>query len=146
MIQTTIPVQYKGKTYDYNVEWLEYEDLELMTAGALKIWRPNLKEKLDWVFGNLRPRICLVCGEPFGVWDMHEGILSRNDIRGWRGAKKLLIMSELNCTPLHHKCHMDRPPSREDTWKYQEEFYGRDLLENWYFSLPWKLGKPPRFF
>lgn len=146
MIQTTVPVQYKDERYDYNVEWLEFDDLELMTGDALKVWRPNIKEKLDWVFGNLRSRTCLVCGKPFGVWDMHECVLTRNDVRGWKGTKKLLIMSELNCIPLHHKCHMDHPPSRKAAWKYQEEFYGRDLLEQWYFGLPWKLGKPPRLF
>lgn len=145
MIQTTIPVLYKDERYEYNVEWLELDDLELMTGDALKVWRPNLKEKLDWVFGNLRPRTCLVCGKPFDVFDMHEGIISRNDVRGWKGNKKLLIMSELNCTPLHHQCHMDRPPIRETAWKYQLEFYGRELLRQWYFDLPFKVG-PPRLF
>ena len=145
MIQTTVPVQYKGGRYKYNVEWLEFDDLDLMTTDALKVWRPNLKEKLDWVFGNLRPRVCLACGEPFDVWDMHESILSRNDVRGWKWPKKLLIMSELNCIPLHHTCNIDHPPSREAAWEYQKEFYGRDLLERWYYRLPFKVG-PPRFF
>lgn len=145
MIQTTIPVQYKGVSYKYNVEWLGLGDLELMTGEALRVWRPDLKEKLDWVFGNLRPRVCLVCGKPFSVFDMHEGVLSRNDARGWKWPKKLLIMSELNCIPLHHSCNTDRPPSREDAWQYQAEFYGRELLERWYFGLPFKAG-PPRLF
>jgi len=145
MIQTTIPVQYKNEAYKYNVEWLEFEDLHIINGAALTEWRPNLKQKLNWVFGELRPRTCLVCGEPFGIFDMHEGILSRNDVRGWKGTKKLLIMSELNCLPLHHVCHMDRPPSREAAWEYQLGFYGRDLLEQWYYSLPWKIG-PPRLF
>ena len=145
MIQVIIPVKSKGELYDYEVEWLVPKDLETMTGEALKIWRPNLKEKLDWVFGNLRPRICLTCGEPFGVWDMHEGILSRNDVRGWKGPKKLLIMSELNCIPLHHACHLYAPPSRGTVWEYQVEFYGRELLERWYFGLPFKAG-PPRLF
>ena len=145
MIQTTVPVQYKDGIYPYNVEWLEMDDLELMTGDALKVWRPNIKEKLDWVFGNLRPRICLVCGKPFSVFDAHEAILSRNDVRGWKGHKKLLIMSELNILPLHHVCHLHSPPSREAAWKYQEEFYGRELLKQWYYSLPFKVG-PPRLF
>ena len=145
MIQTTIPVQYKNELYEYNVEWLELEDLDLMTVDALKVWRPNLKEKLDWVFGNLRARVCIACGNPFIYWDMHEGILSRNDVRGWKGPKKLLIMSEINCVPLHHTCNTDRPPSREDVWQYQQEFYGRELLLLWYYSLPFKVG-PPRLF
>jgi len=146
MINTTIPTLYQGMFYPYNVEWLELDDLELMTGDALTAWRPNLKQKLNWVFGNLRPRTCLVCGKPFGVFDMHEAVLSRNDVRGWKKTKKLLIMSELNCLPLHHSpCHMDYPPSREEAWKYQEEFYGRKLLEQWYESLPFKDG-PPRLF
>ena len=143
MIQTTIQTSYNGIIYPYNVEWLQLEDLGIINGEALTAWRPNLKQKLNWVFGNRRPRTCLVCGEPFGIFDMHEGILSRNDVRGWKGTKKLLIMSELNCIPLHHKCHMDRPPSREAAWEYQMEFYGRDLLERWYFGLPFKIG-PPR--
>ena len=145
MIQITIPSKYKDGPYDYNVEWLVLEDVYLMHGKALGQWRPNLKEKLDWVFGNLRPRTCLICGKPFAVFDMHEGILSRNDVRGWKGPKKLLIMSEFNCIPLHHVCHMDHSPSREAVWEYQVEFYGRKLLKRWYFGLPFKAG-PPRLF
>ena len=145
MIQTTIQTLYQGMLYPYNVEWLEEEDLGLMTGDDLTRWRPDLKQKLNWVFGNLRPRTCLACGKPFGVWDMHEGILSRQDVRGWKKTKKLLIMSELNCIPLHHVCHMDHPPSREDVWHYQTQFYGWEALNYWYFGLPFKDG-PPRLF
>lgn len=145
MIQTTIPVLYKDEPYDYNIEWLELGDIKLMTGNALRIWRPDLKEKLDWVFGNLRPRVCLICGKPFGTFDLHEGILSRGDVRGWKGTKKLLIFSELNCIPLHHACHLYAPPSRGTVWEYQMNFYGRELLNTWYTGLPWKVG-PPRLF
>lgn len=145
LIHTTITTTLRGYLYNYNIEWLEFDDLEIMTGDALKMWRPNLKERLDWIFGNLRPRTCLVCGKSFGTFDMHEGILSRQDVRGWKGSKKMLIMSEINCVPLHHKCHMDRPPSREDAWHYQVGFYGWEVLNRWYFGLPFKIG-PPRFF
>ena len=80
------------------------------------------------------------------MFDLHEGIVSRQDARGWRPVQKRLIMTELNCIPLHHKCNLDNPPSREAVWEYQEAWYGRAALMDWYTSLPWKSGKPPRNF
>ncbi len=99
---------------------------------------------LDDIFSGCRPRICLVCGKPFDVFDMHEGIVTRRDAQGWKNPA--LIMTELNCVPLHHMCHLDGPPSRQAVWDYQKGFYGKDALLTWYNGLPWKSGKPPRYF
>ena len=131
---------------DYEIDWLEATDIGELAASFLRDWRRELKEKLDWVFGAIRPRICMVCHQPFGAWDMHEGVVSRNDVRGWKKPLRLLIMSEVNCIPLHHACHMDRPPTREDVWAYQMCFYGEQVLYGWYTRLPWKADPPRRFW
>jgi len=106
--------------------------------------RTDLKRLIDDIFSGYRPRVCLVCGEPFSVFDMHEGIVTRRDAQGWK--KSSLIMTELNCIPLHHACHLDNPPSRQAVWDYQREFYGKEALLAWYNGLPWKAGRPPRYF
>jgi len=106
--------------------------------------RSELKQLLDYTFSEYRPRICLVCGKPFGVFDMHEGIVTRGDAQGWKHHG--LIMNTFNCIPLHHSCHLDSPPSREAVWQYQREFFGSEPLMEWYTGLPWKFGRPPRFF
>lgn len=131
---------------DYELEWLQVDDLDELASSYLQSWRRELKEKLDWVHGAIRPRLCMVCLRPFGSWDMHEGIVTRNDVRGWKKPVRLLIMSEINCIPLHHECHMDRPPTREDVWAHQMQFYGEELMRAWYTRLPWKAGVPRRFW
>lgn len=105
--------------------------------------RADLKRKLDDIFSGARPRICLACGKPFGVFDMHEGIVTREDVRGWKGKKKNLIMVEQNCIPLHHDCNVNHPPSRQAVWDYQVEYYG-GAVRAWYYGLPWKVV-PRRF-
>ncbi len=128
----------------HDISWLDPN--EHYTEDFLVTWRRKVKERLDYIFAMLRPRLCLVCSEPFDVFDMHEGIASRRDVQGWKKPKRSLIMTELNCIPLHHTCHLDRPPTREKVWEYQKEFYGETTLNLWYFGLPWKIGRPPRYF
>lgn len=124
---------------------LELTDLTTLDSTFLRAWRMRVKEHLDWVYTMIRPRICLVCREPFNVWDMHEGIVTRGDVRGWPMIRQLLIMCALNCIPLHHTCHIDHPPQRGLVWEVQCEFYGEQPVREWYEELPWKAGPPRRF-
>lgn len=106
--------------------------------------RNDLKRELNELYGSGRPRLCLACGKPFSVFDMHEGIVSRGDVQGWKRNKRHLIMVEVNCIPLHHDCNINHPPSRQAVWDYQVEYYG-DAVRDWYYGLPWKAGPPRRF-
>jgi len=131
---------------NYEVRWLQFPDLTSLSSQYLQIWRRDIKEKLDWVYGAIRPRTCLVCGKPFTNFDMHEGIVWRNDVQGWKKPTRLLIMTEVNCIPLHHTCHLQSPPTREQVWEYQKQFYSEELLYGWYTRLPWKIGVPRKFW
>lgn len=145
MISITKPITtITGKSEDLVVTWLDPKGS--YTKDFLNNWRENVKRNVDYIFYRYRPRLCMVCGYPFSVFDMHEGIVSRKDVQGWSKRNRHLIMTELNCIPLHHTCHLDSPPSRQDVWEYQKEFYGNAMLQLWYNELPWKLGKPPRYF
>ena len=138
-----------------SVEWISHSDLETLDKKVAKEWYSKVKHNMDSFYGRLRPRICLACGNNFASFDTHHAICSRRDVQGctWgRGtpysnqlARLILIPNIMNCLPLCHTCNTDHPPSREAAWEYQMEFYGRDLLEQWYFSLPFRIG-PPRLF
>lgn len=138
-----------------SVEWISHNDLPILDKHIAREWYSKVKHDMDSFYGRTRPRICLACGGQFTLFDVHHAICSRRDVQGctWgRGtpysnqvARLLLITNAMNCLPLHHSCNTDRPPSREAAWQYQMEFYGRELLERWYLSLPFKIG-PPRFF
>lgn len=140
---------------EFDVSWLTLDQVPDLSAAFREQHYRDVKGWLNLVFGDIRPRVCLSCGDRFGMFDMHHGIVSRQDVRGWRHKAKgvsaakmrlLLITNELNCIPLHHTCNTDRPPTREQVWEFQKGFYGEEVLKEWYFSLPWRLGKPPRFF
>lgn len=144
-----LPGAVPGRMNELEVEWLDPYDVEgedALDPMFLQTWRPNLKEKIDWIYGHHRPRVCLACGKPFTTFDLHEGIVSRQDIRGWTKERTLLIMNELNCIPLHHVCNTDNPPKREDVWESQKLFYPKAALYGWYTRLPWKAGVPRRFW
>ena len=128
--------------YSLTVQWLEETDLPV----AIGTHRRDLKEHLHLTYGLVRPRICLACEKPFMAFDMHEGIVSRNDVRGWPQRSRVLIFTEVNCIPLHHACNIDSPPRRELAWQMQADFYGGEILRAWYEGLPWKAGVPRRFW
>jgi len=146
MFEQEILRAYDGTTTEWELFWLELKDVEADDTHLLGKWRKLLKEHLDWLYGRVRPRLCVACGEPFSTFDMHEGIVSRRDVQGWKYPKNLLIMNEINCIPLHHTCNIDRPPSRQQVWDSQVEFYGKELVELWCYDLPWKTKRPPRYF
>jgi len=120
--------------------------LELFDTVNASAWKRDLKEWVDQLYGNLRERTCMVCSKPFAMFDLHHGIVSKQDVRGWPRKRRLLIDTGLNVVPLHHTCHMDRPPTREAVWAVQVGFYGKDIVGAWYDALPWKTLRPPRIF
>lgn len=89
-------------------------------------WRRVLKEGL---FD--RDTHCRSCGRPMSSADMHEAIISRAQFMGMKKAIRVLFFNELNCVLLHHKCHLQDPPSRQQSWEEQYAIYG-DILIDWY--------------
>ena len=143
MVIQDIETQLDNYTGVHKVIWPTLEDLG---TAKMNNWSFHIRDSIDFIFSHIRPRICMVCRKSFGRFDLHHGIVSRRDVQGWPKLRRCLIDVEMNLIPLHHfPCHMNSPPSREAVWKYQVEFYGRELLERWYYFLPWKAG-PPRLF
>ena len=124
--------------------WFEESDLPGITGYYQSRWKKELRERLDYMYEYIRPRLCLVCDEPFSTFHLHHAVVSKQDVRGWKRKKRFLIEVEMNLVPLHGKCHLDTPPSRECCWEYQCDFYGEELMREWYNSLPWKV--PQRRF
>ena len=68
---------------------------------------------------------------------MHEGIVTRSMVPKslwWQ----LLIFAEPNCFLLLPSEHIPNPPSREWAVMKAYEYYGRDVVREWFYSLPWK--------
>lgn len=148
-ITVALPNSTTGQTMNLDIVWFEVADLSSMTALFCAEWAGSLKESIALMGTMARPPICLVCGRnlTFDSFDLHHGIVTRQDIRGWRYPNAcMLINTELNLVPLHPSCHLSRPPSREEVWEYQANFYGQLLLVEWYRDLPWKTQRPPRLF
>ena len=132
-----------------DVVWFEVSDLDTMHSGFPAEWYRTLKESIVLMHSIIRPSICLACGHDllFDSFELHHGIVSRQDIRGWTFKHaRMLIDTELNLVPLHPQCNQGKPPTREEVWEYQASFYGLQLLIDWYKELPWKTPKPPRLF
>jgi hypothetical protein len=132
-------IQYKPE-----LEIVLWESEDKLTVDEWKRFSDELRLRIDWLYGGVRDRICLVCGQPFQDFDLHHAIVSRKDVMGWSKKRRKLINVELNLIPLHNRCHLQNPPSREVAWAFQSDFYGEDILELWYYSLPFKIF-PRRF-
>jgi len=146
MHRITLPRQTLiGEDVAIEAEWLELHELETLDDNFIRYWRGSIREKLHWLYGEVRPRICLVCGDTFGGFDLHHAIVTRGDVQGWFKLRRLLIDTELNLIPLHPECHRLYPPTREEAWAYQVAFYTEWVMKRWYTALPWK-GKPRIFW
>jgi len=104
-----------------------------------KKFKAGLRERIDWLYSTHRDRVCLICGEPFGVFDLHHAIVARKDVQGWAKKKRKIVDVELNFIPLHNWCHISNPPTKDQSWKHQCDFYGVEIMEEWYYSLPFKV-------
>lgn len=68
---------------------------------------------------------------------MHEGILTRAN-----APKNLpffwMIFHEVNCLLLLPDEHIPQPPNREWCTEWAYENYGRDVVREWFYSIPYK--------
>lgn len=99
--------------------------------------RNALKSRLLW-----RSRQCDVCGvtvEPAGHGvDMHESIVSKQQVRGWRKELRGLINVEDNCHLVHHgDCHDNASPRLMAA--IQIVRYGKPRIQRWIDGLPFKI-------
>lgn len=143
-----------GRKYD--IVYITLEDIPDMDPHYWGEWYDEVKRVVATLYWEkfVNPPICMSCGQTVTRFDLHHGIVTRQDVRGWRvrtrGAnhretRLILITNPLNCIPLHHKCHMISPPTREEVWRRQCGIFGKDHLLDWYNKLPWKYGPPRRF-
>jgi hypothetical protein len=94
-----------------------------------------------------RPRRCDGCGKRLKYgFDLHEGVVSRQDVRGWKYPMKAQIFTEYNCVLLCPDCNRNNPPSRQAMWDLQCQRYGEVAMREWYEGLPWRAGVPRRFW
>jgi hypothetical protein len=114
--------------------------VNLSSKGAVREWRARLGAHLL----RTRPWRCDCCGEVFfNRVDVHEGIVTKGDVRGWRLPQRAWIFSEYNCILLLRAHH--HPLKRQFVWDLQCKRYGEAAMREWYESLPFKV-LPRRFW
>lgn len=118
--------------------------VKISTKEDVRFWRVDLRlhlyatrsEKCDKCRAELRKT----------GFDVHEGVVSRQDVRGWKYPMKAYIFSEYNCVLLCPDCNRNNPPSRQVMWDLQCGRYGEGAMREWYEALPWRTGVPRRFW
>lgn len=101
--------------------------------GSIYDWRQFLKKELlikrnwksDW------------SGEKLLTCEMHEGIVTRAMVPKsikWH----YLIYDERNSFLLLPSEHRPNPPSKSWCVGRAYELYGRDVIRDWFYGLPWK--------
>lgn len=88
-----------------------------------------------------RPQVCDQCGEPLrmfasGPIDMHESLVSKGDVMGWKKDLRGLINHEYNCHLLHRGCHQNY--NNTLLAAIQIVRYGKVVIQEWVDSLPFK--------
>ena len=148
-------IKKMGKIFNLQAEYITLDEIESLHERFVNSRYQNIKAGMNLFYVFYVPRTGLVCGEYFDYFDAHHAICTKNDAAGWKytcgvydakAVRRLLIDTELNLTPLHHKCHMDNPPTKQKAWEQQCNIYGEKIMNKWFESLPWKLGKPPEIF
>ena len=90
-----------------------------------------------------RDRCCRGCHEPFlgRIAHMHEGILSRQNVRGWPREWRVLIMTPFNCILICGEANLGlggkSPPPRARVLAEHVHMYGPGVVR-WLRSLPFK--------
>lgn len=104
--------------------------------GSVPQWRKNVLIPLVLE----RDGVCWVEDCFLYPSDVHEGIVTRGDVQGWKGPKKklrIVIHNPINCIALckeHHKY----APSRKDVLIWSVKEYGLWVLD-WFEELPFKV-------
>lgn len=104
----------------------------------IKEWRDKEKER--------RKYICQSCGCG-GATDLHECIVTRNDVMGLPRDKKAKIFCECNMVLLCRACHEEQhalKDMRAFWWDWMGKLYGYEEMVSWYNSFEWKV--PDRRF
>ena len=107
-----------------------------VTANNVKAWRKFLKSKLIETRGPL----CEACGEWVPGLHLHESLVKRNELaksspESWR------IYSEINCLLVGYRCHVSeeqKPLTREWAYGKAVERYGKEAVDGWLESLPFR--------
>lgn len=79
-----------------------------LLSNQRRILKANIyKERVKWGESGYEPT-CAICGQPpkNGALEMHESLITREDVRG--GGKELIydIMIKHNCVLVHADCHV----------------------------------------
>lgn len=114
------------------------EDLRSITKNMVAEWYRELKLYL------LKTRKISVSRNSSSFVEAHHAILTRRDAQGafW----KPLIHSEFNIILLSPAEHRPQPPTKEICWNILCDLYSEDIIQNWYNNIPYKTGRPPRYF
>lgn len=119
-------------------DWLQaYFPKEGYSIKGVDSWRNTALR--PFVFDRER-WTCWVNGCYYTATDLHEAIISRQDVRGWSSKRKVLIHTPYNCIAVckeHHRLI----PDKEEVFKWMVDEYGFDVVE-WFDSLPFK-GRNP---
>ena len=117
-------------------EWLPFPTTRDKISGA-ESWR-NLVLR-PFIFER-EGGVCWVDGCYYTATDIHEAILSRQDVRGWKLKYRVLIHTPFNCIAVckeHHKWI----PRKEEVFEWMVNEYGIQVIE-WFNSLPFR-GRNP---
>ena len=122
-------------------------NIVLDTEYDVRVWRRTLRQHLFRTrLAKCENADCDTLLHETG-FDVHEGIVSRQDVRGWSLPKSAWIFCEYNCVMLCPDCNRNGPqPSRQFVWDLQCARYGEAAVRSWYEALPFRTGKPPRLF
>lgn len=78
---------------------------------------------------------------------LHEGMISRGEVQGWPKPRRVLIMTPINCVLISADENLGLsgkyPPAREEVYTEKCAFYGKELVDRWLWSLPFKV--PPKW-
>ena len=88
---------------------------------------PAIYERENW--------LCWVDGCYNRATSVHEAVISRNDVRGWKLKSRILIHSIYNCIALCGTCHKI-PPSKEEVLLWMFEEYDQESVIVWFNDLP----------
>ena len=100
-------------------------------------WAPDDRMALAELLTEMQEGKCPWCGLLLeGTVDVHEAIVTKGQTTSWPESWKFLINNLYNCFVVHRQCH--RHGFRQQWWDYKCEIFGREEMEKWYYSLPFK--------
>ena len=108
---------------------LLYRDLAKAEHGT---WRAGLREALFYRRKGKSDPTGKTLGQGF---DMHEALFSR---RWLPKDQQIVLMCEYNVLLLRREEHIPHPPSRTEAYEILCKLYGRDIIDAWVESIPFK--------